>query len=143
MRKFIIKTFVKSICPDIKVEFGDFNECDEDTIYLNPKEYVCPGFKKHLKEKHGCDFGDKFSQQLWSILHEIGHMMTNPPEDEDMEMLIRLTLETTVDEDEYNTDENLQYSYYDLESEYNATQWAIDYISIHWLKCRIISLLLH
>lgn len=116
-----IREFIKGIDPEIKVKFGKDNYFDPHYNYISiyPENEYLPSFRDHLVNTHKCSWADEFLQITWSILHEIGHYYTDDPNDE-TDFLLRLY---------YGCDENItDEDYYNLSSEYNATEWARKFI---------------
>lgn len=119
-RRRLIRKFIEEIDPQIEVKFGKENYYDpyEYFVQICPKTDSFPSFMDHLVNTHKCSWARDFSQITWSILHEIGHYYTDDPDDEnDLIQRIYYGL-VEVEDDEY----------YNLESEYAATEWAIEFI---------------
>ena len=119
-----IKIATKIIAPFVKVKIDktdstcfDFNN---DTLIVgydfNDDEY---GFMRHLREVHGCKFANLFTHRFWAILHELGHYFTGDGiEDEKETLEVRAFC-----------------MYFNLPSEFAATEWAINFIKTHkWLS---------
>lgn len=145
MKKFLIWLFIKSIVPKMKIVFtpneGSSFEWSTDTIYLDVNEN-CDGFMRHLKNVHGIRGADNFNIIIWQILHEIGHYFTLDFIDEDEDEQTERAICALIDEETANNSEAIQDLYFNLEAEWQATEWAIDYIKIHFIKCRFFSKLL-
>ena len=142
MKKFLIWLFIKSIVPRMKVVFTDEGssfEYETNTIYLTLGE-DCNGFMRHLKNVHGVKGADNFSIIMWQILHEIGHYFTLDycEEDDSIERAIC----ALIDKDTAANSEKIQDMYFNMEKEYEATEWAINYVIEHTNKCKLISDLL-
>jgi hypothetical protein len=137
--------FTKIVCPQIK--FGLTNESTSyerthEKLLLNPLELADGtdlGFLRHLREVHNCPLSYKLS--LWTILHEIGHYHTLDYCEEDNELEVRAIC-AMVDRDKAEHCVEIQDLYFNLESEWEATEWAIDYATTHPFLCRIFNHLL-
>lgn len=140
----LITFLVQSIDSTINVEFDlSISTCclvSEKiiNINLNGNEYLddC-GFLRHLYESHKCDFTNEYSIILWAILHEIGHCITQV-EDNDADIEKRLLLQCTNDAHSVE----IQDLYFNLSSEYAATEWAIQWITENPQKAFFIDLFL-
>jgi hypothetical protein len=142
MKKFICWLFAKSITPEIKLVFTDEGSSFEyatNTVYLNFND-DCDGFIRHLKFVHGLRGADNFNVIMWQILHEIGHYFTLDY-CEDNENLERAIC-ALIDEDEAKNSEKIQNIYFNLEKEWEATEWAINYLIDNQKKCTFFSKLL-
>ena len=156
MKKFLIWLFIKSIVPKMKVVFTDEEssfEWSTDTIYLNLNENV-DGFMRHLKKKHLSQYyqdNAAFSMRLslydinktvWQTLHEIGHYFTLDFVEEDEDEQTERAICALIDKDVAENSEAIQDMYFNLEKEWQATEWAIRYTDTHYRKCMLISKLL-
>ena len=82
-------------------------------------------FKMFLEDLFGFEKNSKIDFEFVVFLHEIGHIETNGAfSHEELEQY-----EKDVAEIEKRTDENRLLEYYDLNVEWSATKWAIDYIN--------------
>ena len=142
MNKFFIWLFIKSIVPKLKVKFTDEGSSFEqstNTLYLTFNEENF-GFMRHLKKVHGVQGADSFDVMIWTILHEIGHYFTIDYCTED-ETITRIMC-SLMDKETVQQSEDIQDMYFNLESEWEATEWAIDYIIKHQAKCEIFNILI-
>lgn len=142
MLKILCWLFVKSISPKLKIVFTDEGSSFEyttDTVYLTFGEN-CDGFMRHLKFVHGIRGADNFNIVMWQILHEIGHYFTLDycEDDEKIERAIC----ALIDENSAKNSEKIQDMYFNLEKEWEATEWGIDYLINNQNKCKIFSKLL-
>ena len=153
MKKIIIWLFIKSIVPKMKVRFTNEESAFEwstDTIYLNLNENI-KGFMRHLKKVHIPQYDSIYNKHLalydihsrvYQVLHEIGHYFTldfiEEDEDEEMERAIC----AFIDKETAENSEAIQDMYFNLEKEWQATEWAIDYANTHIRKCMLITKLL-
>ena len=132
--------FTKIVCPQIQVKFSNNGwEYDhiEETIYIDPKDTKDCGFLRHLKKVHG--YKNNYSLMVWSVLHEIGHYHTLDycEIDEFTRALIGL-----ISPEEAEKSEKIQDAYFNLEEEWEATEWAIEYAKNHKMLCALFTVLL-
>lgn len=152
MREIIAQLFAKSISPKIKLnpyagssyystETGEVNICINDPDTLGQEAFL-----RHIALAHKCHFVNEISPLLWSILHEIGHYFTDDQfSDDELEAdgEYRSLLALGVIPDNYShPDASVQEAYFDLDTEWEATEWAINYIRKHPRKCLIFGDLL-
>lgn len=127
MNYALVNAFVKLIAPEVTIIFSktEYNSFDfgTDCIYFNPFDRNDKGFMKHICKKHKCNFVPNFDLNLWTILHEIGHYYTSDI--------------ITFDEEEESTP-----CYFDQNEEWEATEWAINYIKTHRIFCEIFNKIL-
>jgi len=140
IEKVLVK-FVTDIDEELSVTFekdGYYFLSAENCINIDLTDFDDCGFIRHLKEFHNCNWADKFDLHLWSILHEIGHYETEDLLDEDTgEQEIRFWLSLTNKDISHNI--NIQNEYFNLTSEYYATDWAKDWIINHKEEANKIS----
>ena len=157
MKKFLIWLFVKSIVPKMKIVFtpneGTSFEWSTNTIYLDVNEN-CDGFLRHLNKVHLLQYYEDnamFNMKLglhdinkivWQILHEIGHYFTLDFIVEDEDEQTERAICSLIDEETADNSEKIQDMYFNLEKEWQATEWAIRYADRHYRKCMLISKLL-
>lgn len=135
MRNLLIRLFCFIVCPQVSVEITKNESCYDhttETIYINPDEIDEYGFMRHVREVHDCDFADDISYCVWAILHEIGHYHTLDDCEED-DLLARSFCMICPNNIE------TQNLYFGLEAEWEATEWAINYVSDHRTLCNIAS----
>lgn len=147
MRNFIAKLFIKTINPFIKVNpyygEGSAYSFTDKTIHLNLRETNGEDeFLNHLALEHKCSFVNEFPLELWTILHELGHHYTeddvlNP----ELDYFARVAI-NNADPSSYENNQEVANAYFNLESEWRATEWAIRYAKKHPLKCLIFGDLL-
>lgn len=134
MFKTYIENFIKSIDEELNVSFIEKDgwnfETTSNTVNVAISDTEDCGFFRHLKEEHKCEFANEFSLTLWSILHEIGHYETEDFVDFDEELDDRVMLYLT--DDVVKTNKKIQNKYYNLPSEWEATEWAIEWITENW-----------
>lgn len=152
MRNFIAKLLIKSIAPRIKVNlYSADNTCyltEKKTIKLNLQEVYHEGgaegarvFLQHLAQVHKCSFVNEFPIELWTTLHEIGHHFTLDDFDEEVDYKARCAL-SNANLADYADPTDFAFQYFNLRSEWIATEWAINYIKKHPIKCLIFGDLL-
>lgn len=136
INSILAKVLIKSINPKIKCYTNDednYYSPQDDSVHICPVEYYLPSFTEHLYNTHQCSYAYDFPQIYWSILHEVGHYYTDDAYDED-DLLVRLVYGLDAEEEESQlTDED----YYNLDSEYEATEWAMEYVQNHPIKSKI------
>ena len=147
MRNFIAKLFIKTINPFIKVNLyygeGSAYSFTDKTIHLNLRDIEGENeFLNHLATIHKCSFVNEFPLELWTLLHELGHHYTkadiiNP----ELDYLARVAINNT-DTSSYENTQDEANAYFNLESEWRATEWAIRYAKKHPFKCLIFGDLL-
>lgn len=133
--KIIVFLFVKIINPRIRVKYDEehFAFCfANNTLYYN-FNIIDMGFLRHMRECHKWE--PQFSLMLYCILHELGHYYTQDCIDEN-EIETRaycavLPIECVL------TRPDIQNLYFNLESEFEATEWAIEYSVNHRKFCKI------
>lgn len=131
LEKAIVK-FVKAIDEELSVTFikgvGYYFETNTNTINVDFTETDDCGFLRHLHEVHNCKFAYAYPLVLWSILHEIGHYETeNEVEETESDEELRFWLSLTGEELAHNT--VIQDRYFNLPSEWEATEWAIGWLT--------------
>lgn len=133
-----VKTIVRLFDRSIKVERDNtLNTCfDFDTNVLNIgyDKYDTEKFKAHMSECHQFN-PSKAADDVWVVLHELGHFFT----DEDvydnheafqMAAIMRLAMGLT---------EKENYDYYNMPREWEATEWAIDWVRHHPLLVKVLN----
>ena len=138
MKKFFCWLFVKTIVPELKIQFvkdGSSFDWTEDKIYFQFNEPDC-GFMRHLKQVHHFKKANCIHLTIWTLLHEIGHYFTLDDCEEDLETKAICSI---INKDDAEHMEMLQDMYFNMESEWEATEWAINYVINHYKKCKIFS----
>ena len=152
MREIIAKLFAKSISPKIKLnpyagassfstETGAINICIDDPDILGQQAFL-----QHIALAHKCHFVNEISPLAWTILHEIGHYFTDEQftdNEQEADGEYRSLLALGIIPDNYShPDHSIQEAYFNLDTEWEATEWAINYIRKHPRKCLIFGDLL-
>ena len=140
LKKIIIFLFIKTINPRIKIKYDKdiFAFCfTNNTLYYN-FDIIDMGFMRHMREYHKWE--PQFSVMLYSLLHELGHYYMQDCIDEN-EIETRaycalLPVECVLKRPD------IQNLYFNLESEFEATEWAIEYSVNHRKFCKIFDHLL-
>jgi hypothetical protein len=133
------KNFINFYFPDfdLRVRQSRENSADyeKNIIRLNLRDSEDYGFMRHLHEVHGFKLSDTLiSPMMWTILHEVGHFATIdeiPPQDYD-EAISTKTLLTLYGE-EIKTNPTLQDRYFNTATEWEATEWAIEWVKSHFM----------
>lgn len=133
-----IRKFVWSIA-DIKVSFddneGSYFDDEEEAINIDLHDLQNDkGFFRHLRTAHKCEWWKNYSPLLWTILHEVGHYYTLNDFDMDDEMDERFAL-SMVSDDALDMPE-VQDRYFNLPTEWAATEWAIQFIKDNPEYCK-------
>lgn len=124
---------VKTIAPEIDViyEEGGKTCFDHDLkaviVGTDFQEDDC-GFMRHIRYNHNFTDTYKYSLTLWSILHELGHYFTSDNGYVSQEEITEYIICGLIPREIANENEIIQNMYFDIESEWNATEWAINWI---------------
>ena len=128
----ILATVVDSLSDGtLTLKEGDTTELDwaTDTIYLNlDGNEPDLGFIRHLREVHKERNAYTIDESLWAVLHEIGHYMMVDDLDEgweDEEAPVRAVC-AMLSTEQVASSERLQDLYFNLPSEWEATEWAVE-----------------
>jgi len=142
MEKTIIRIFAKTVNPLIRIAFTDTGcEWVNDTHKINiDTTEDGTEFNKNLIADHKFD-GQTINDHIWKVLHEIGHYYTMADCDEEQDEEDRLLLEKLFDQ-KLISEADWFHFYYNLEAEYIATEWAINYIKTHRKKIDFFNKLL-
>ena len=134
----------KIVCPRLKFTYhndsGTYydNKNKKVTLGLNAWQDEC-GFLRHLREEHGCKEWNKVNVGVWSLLHEIGHYHTfDYVEDDSFTRAFCAVIPLDVAK-EYSKYQDL---YFNMESEFEATEWAIEWLHKNPWRSRLVNLLL-
>lgn len=129
----IIKDFIKSIDPDIKVQMsGDEFYCIISEKLVNVP-FVSDSEGDRLFHDFILDrFGVSVNPYLIGILHEVAHIITfdtNLDKDRD---ILYFMLQLDFKEERY---EEFTRMYFSIPSEFTATEWAVNYYLSHKELC--------
>ena len=136
--RLLIEDFIHSINSnlDIKISENKRFECDipNKTIYLGTKNINKEEKQLYNKWFRQQPFYTKVNKRIISILHEVGHFQTfNTLEFEERnEKEILLTNLYEMDLIDF---EELNFAYWNLTNEINATKWAIEYYNKNKKYC--------
>lgn len=142
-----IKLITKIIAPELKAKKDltqptcfDFQQ---DTIFIgrdfNRDRF---GFMEHLNRRHGCKWCSQFSYRFWALLHEIGHYETDHYAEETEEDFASRAVCAIVDVNIVIKNKQMAETYFNLPLEWEATEWAIDWVRKHPLLARIFNQLI-
>lgn len=127
----IVDRFVKSIDEDLMAfmgtDFSYFYATDKIEFTIIVAEKMNDWFLEFVNNTFGVDFNDCF---IISLLHEVGHHFTlDEIEDNDFNycMDVKATLTSETKEE--------CFTYFNLEDEWQATAWAVNYYLTNKEKC--------
>ena len=117
-------------------KYQSFADIDEGLVVINMcKDATDKSFIDHIINSHKFSRANEISPLIWTALHEIGHIKTDDFVEDNPEM--RATLETLY---EFGADINkLNKMWYELPDEWEATEWAINFVKNHFLLCKLLS----
>lgn len=138
-----IKKFIADLDEELTIVFSDECSYEEstETIYYSDKidEYYDLGFMRHVIHVHNFLDAQLYGIKLLSLLHEIGHHFTlYYCEDDSMSRFICQNLSDTE-----ILDPKYQDIYYNIEAEWEATEWAIQFIRENKELCKRLTRLLN
>ena len=123
----IIRAFVELIDTDIKIKRGKRFETDVEkkVIYLGYKDYTYLDelFDNWFRKQ---DFYTEIDTLLITILHEIGHTQCDTIELEEQRALLDNAYHFIYDQGKMTLEE-LNYAYFDIPAETNATKWGVKF----------------
>ena len=132
LQKRAIKKFVQSIYPEIKVKFNRKQfECDilGKTIYLKPKMYgeTEKIFMNWFNQEYSW-VTDTIKINYWviSMLHEIGHIMTDDDDLHKERDVLTELLKMQYDNETLNKTQYFE-AYFKIPCEQQATEWGVRY----------------
>lgn len=140
-RKIIVNAFVHIVARDVKAELSEDFSCNplEQIVYY-PKDFSQVedfGFNRHLSQAH--NYINLHSDYMFALLHEIGHALDTYDEcDIDKESVTRAFCQC-ISIERARTDTAIQDEYFNLPTEFAATEFAIDYIESHPIITKIFS----
>ena len=144
----LFRALVKELTDgELIVKAGDVTELDfeNDTITLN-LDGTEPdlGFMRHLREVHKEHHTYEVDERIWAVLHEVGHYMTVDDlcegyEEEEEKPRALCALLTT---EEVAASPKLQDLYFNLPSEWEATEWACEVVESDLKKYKELTALL-
>ena len=124
-----IREFCNIINKDLIVCFDDTYYYDfvNERVCFAPDALTDNGFMRHLREYHTSAEGLDLPILTWSILHEIGHFYTWDEKFEDEDELLEKYCYTHFPCETFEQCVEMQNAYFDMESEWEATEWAIEF----------------
>lgn len=137
-KKKIVREFINSICPEMRVRFkrnSNYYESSNNTIYIDLKDTNDGGFMRHLRAVHDYDYAYCFSLLMWTILHELGHYFTQDKYEDSDEDLVTREVCALVPREVSDADPKIQDIYFNLKTEWVATEWAIEFVKSHLSFC--------
>lgn len=100
-------------------------------------------FLNHIEKRHNFEKARKYSPMFWTILHEVGHIKADTEEDalaeQERETIVKILCSIADNEKDWNSAAVL---HFEMKSEWDATDWAIDFIERHSLLSHIVNYLL-
>lgn len=138
MNKRKVRRIVRSIAPELRVFFkkGVGSWYDEDIDKINyDSEDVSPdtdgGFLYHLEHSHKCGEVLTVPFSVWTLLHEIGHYFTlDFVERTEQTEFIKVVC-AMFPRGVAQNNPGIAKMYFDLPEEWEATEWAIDFVQTH------------
>lgn len=128
----------KCIAPKVKFSFNNddssYYNSDTDSINICAEDAEdSEDFLAHVRQYHNFHETQLARPLVWVMLHEIGHYYTLVEDDEEDSLRMILNMAFEVDE----TDRRI--AYYNLPNEWEATEWAINYIKKHPVFVKILN----
>lgn len=128
-REEIITNFVKTFDEEISVTFleksNSFTHGDK-VLNINFNELQTEEFQffiDHLIEKHKFENAKEFNPVTLTILHEMGHYFNKDIVNNWIDMIIISLIEDPRER---------QYEYFNTKDEWEATEWAINFIKTNY-----------
>lgn len=131
-RKELVRQFVNTIDADIEVVYGDDFYVDIPEKQVTYTFLSCPETDELFDSFVKDTFQEDINIFLISLLHEIGHVKTYSEEIHQERAFLYFALQMSYNpeqEDEYNE------AYFNIPSEYNATEWGVNYYRENKEKC--------
>ena len=139
-----IKLIVKSIAPKVDVIYEDDSitcfDFDLNAVIIG-KDLMLDdcGFIRHIIDRHKFVNAQQYSLIFWSILHELGHYFTGDDGIVSDEDAMQYTICAMIPREAVDENPNIQSFYFDIENEWNATEWAINWIQTHKLLAKLFN----
>lgn len=142
--KFRVWLAGKLVCPKLKYHYNPkFDACYSirtTEIFMGDDAWIDDmGFLRHLREVHGCKEWNFVGVSTWALLHEIGHYHTIDYTEDD---LATRALCAMVPAATARKSIKIQDMYFGIETEWEATEWAIDWVHKHPCFSRLVNRLL-
>ena len=136
-----IQKFIDIIDSDIKIYKGSCYSVDiyEEQIFLGNKRFdrVSQTFMEHWEEKIVCPM----NWCVLSILHEVGHIMTDTEEVQDNRTQLD-NIYSFMYQENILTEQEYFHSYFNIPAEKMATLWGIDYYTRNQKQCNDLAAVL-
>lgn len=132
-----------------ETEIGLFFKDDEQTCFDWVDENVIIGydfdedgfapiaFTDHVYDCHGYADVYKFPPELFTVLHELGHYFSNDDEMIEVDWTMRALISVISAPDTLEEYKRVAQNYFDLPTEWAATEWAIEYVKTHEKICNM------
>ncbi len=137
----LVQDFVNTIDKDIVIKKGRRFEVDieEEEIFLGNKRFdrVSQLLMNWLYSKTKINV----NWLILSILHEVGHIMTDTEELQDQRETLN-AIYSFMYEQEVITETEYFISYFEIPAEYNATMWGLNYYLNNSQKCQELAKML-
>ena len=137
----LVQDFVNTIDKDIVIKKGRRFEVDvaEEEIFLGNKRFdrVSQLLMNWLYSKTKVNV----NWLVLSILHEVGHIMTDTEELQDQRETLN-AIYSFMYEQEVITETEYFISYFEIPAEYNATMWGLNYYLNNSQKCQELAKML-
>ena len=130
--------FIKGIDPEIELEVADHfcADVDKKIVFVGTEDE--PEAEELMHEFVKEEFGVEMDNVLISLLHEVGHIMTQNDEELRDRSILDVVLQLNWTDSDNDIDEDFEkYNnlYFRLPSEYQATEWAANYYREHKELC--------
>lgn len=135
---------VKLVAPRCRFGFsreGIYYDTEEERVYFTRTidDDDC-GFLRHMREYHeNGEIADTLPLKVWVILHEVGHYYTIDEVADDVDTRALCAM---ISVEDARKDTQIQDMYFNIENEFIATDWAIDFALAHPKLCRFFAALL-
>lgn len=100
-------------------------------------------FLDHIEKRHNFKKARKYCPFFWTVLHEIGHIKADTEEDalaeQERETIVKILCSIADNEKDWNSAAVL---HFEMKSEWDATDWAIDFVERHPLLSYMLNYLL-
>lgn len=136
----ILKGFCKAYAPEI-------NLIESDTCYYDKENKIIgfcfdeidSCFDRHIIYEHNFPYIKNINPNLFSLLHEIGHYYTmdtcaSTEEEDELKAIFSI-----ISYEEVRDDYNTLRQYFNLEEEWVATEWAINFCKENPLLIQVLT----
>lgn len=128
----------KCIAPKVKFSFDNndssYYNSSTDNINISVEDAEdSEDFLAHVRQYHNFHETQLARPLVWVMLHEIGHYYTFVEDDDEDSLRIILNMAFEVEE------AGRRIAYYNLPNEWEATEWAINYIKKHRIFVKILN----